>query len=65
VVCPDLRGYGRSRGPAPAADHSAHCKRALAADMLQVMRVLGHDRFSVAGHDRGSCVALRLALDYP
>jgi haloacetate dehalogenase len=65
VVCPDLRGYGRSRGPAPTADHSAHCKRAVAADMLEVMRQLGHERFSVAGHDRGSYVALRLALDHP
>ena len=65
VVCPDLRGYGRSRGPAPTADHSAHCKRAVATDMLEVMRDLGHGQFSVVGHDRGSCVALRLALDYP
>jgi haloacetate dehalogenase len=65
VVCPDLRGYGRSRGPAPAADHSAHSERAVAADMLEVMRTLGHDRVSVVGHDRGSYVALRLALEEP
>jgi haloacetate dehalogenase len=65
VVCPDLRGYGRSRGPAPTADHSAHCKRAVAADMVQVMHRLGHTMFDVAGHDRGSYVALRLVLDHP
>lgn len=65
VVCPDLRGYGRSRGPVPAADHSAHSKRAVAADLVQVMRNLGHTRFAIAGHDRGSYVALRLALDHP
>ncbi|MFV0126478.1 alpha/beta fold hydrolase [Streptomyces sp. HMX112] len=65
VVCPDLRGYGRSRGPAPTADHSAHSKRAVAKDMVEVMRSLGHTRFGVAGHDRGGCVALRLALDHP
>lgn len=65
VVCPDLRGYGRSRGPAPTPDHSAHSKRAVAADMAQVMTALGHDRFGVAGHDRGSYVALRLAFDHP
>ncbi len=29
------------------------------------MGLLGHDRFSVVGHDRGSYVALRLALDHP
>ena len=29
------------------------------------MRHLGHDRFALAGHDRGSYVALRLTLDHP
>ena len=65
VVCADLRGYGRSRGPVPTVDHSAHCKRAVAADMLLVIRSLGHERFAIVGHDRGSNVALRLALDHP
>jgi haloacetate dehalogenase len=65
VVCPDLPGYGQSRGPAPTPDHSAHSKRAMANDMAAVMRALGHEQFSVAGHDRGSYVALRLALDRP
>jgi haloacetate dehalogenase len=65
VVCADLRGYGRSRGPEATADHSAHCKRAVAADMVGVMHTLGHDRFALAGHDRGGAVALRLALDHP
>ncbi|MGW0561339.1 alpha/beta fold hydrolase [Streptomyces sp. NPDC003016] len=65
VVCPDLRGYGRSRGPAPTADHSGHSKRAVAHDMVEVMRSLGHARFALAGHDRGGAVALRLALDHP
>ena len=65
VVCPDLRGYGRSRGPAPTDDHSAHSKRAVAGDMVAVMRSLGHERFGVAGHDRGGPAALRLVLDHP
>ncbi|MFJ4879026.1 alpha/beta fold hydrolase [Streptomyces sp. NPDC088745] len=65
VVCPDLRGYGRSRGPAPAADHAPHSKRAVAGDMIEVMRALGHQRFGLAGHDRGTAVALRLVLDHP
>jgi haloacetate dehalogenase len=30
-----------------------------------MMRHLGHDRFLLVGHDRGSLVALRLALDHP
>ena len=65
VVCPDLRGYGRSRGPEPTADHSAHSKRAVAQDMVRVMSHLGHERFALVGHDRGSYVATRLALDHP
>jgi haloacetate dehalogenase len=65
VVAPDLRGYGRSIGPAPVADHSAHSKRAVANDMISVMHQLGHERFFVVGHDRGSYVGLRLALDRP
>ncbi|GAA4186587.1 alpha/beta hydrolase [Streptosporangium oxazolinicum] len=64
VVCPDLRGYGRSRGPAPTADHSGHSKRAVANDMVAVMRSLGHARFALAGHDRGGAVAFRLTLDH-
>lgn len=64
VICPDLQGYGRSTGPAPNPDHSAHSKRAVAGDMAQLMTMLGHDRFHLVGHDRGSYVALRLALDH-
>src|SRR6195952_3326267 len=65
VVCADLRGYGRSIGPAPTDDHSAHSKRAVANDMVTVMESLGHRRFALVGHDRGSLVALRLVLDHP
>jgi haloacetate dehalogenase len=64
VICPDLRGYGQSRAPAPTADHSAHSKRATAGDIVEVAAALGHHRFALAGHDRGSYVALRLALDH-
>lgn len=65
VVCPDLRGYGRSSKPPTTADHSPYSKRAMAGDVLSLMRGLGHDRFAVVGHDRGSYVAYRLALDAP
>lgn len=65
VVCPDLRGYGRSGKPATTSDHSPYSKRAMAADMAELMIHLGHERYAVAGHDRGSYVALRLALDHP
>jgi len=65
VVCPDLRGYGESSKPPTTPDHEPYSKRALARDMLALMRTLGHERFAVAGHDRGSYVAFRLALDAP
>lgn len=65
VVCADLRGYGRSSGPTPSTDHAAHSKRAVAADMVTVMQHLGHTKFDVVGHDRGSYVAFRMALDRP
>jgi haloacetate dehalogenase len=65
VVCPDLRGYGRSSKPPSTPDHEPYSKRAMAGDIVALMRGLGHERFSVAGHDRGSYVALRLALDHP
>ncbi|WP_101788847.1 alpha/beta fold hydrolase [Nonomuraea indica] len=65
VVCPDLRGYGRSSKPPTTPDHSPYSKRAMARDMLALMRALGHERFAVAGHDRGAYVAHRLAMDHP
>ncbi|MCA2218807.1 alpha/beta fold hydrolase [Jidongwangia harbinensis] len=65
VICPDLRGYGRSSKPPAGDDFSGYGKRAMAGDVLALMRELGHDRFAVAGHDRGSAVALRLTLDHP
>lgn len=65
VVITDLSGYGDSLRPAPAADHAPHSKRALALDQLQAMASLGHERFAVAGHDRGGRVGYRMALDHP
>jgi len=65
VFCPDLRGYGRSRGPSPTPDHTAHSKRASAGDIVAAMGRLGVERFHLVGHDRGSYVAMRLALDHP
>jgi haloacetate dehalogenase len=65
VVCPDLRGYGFSGKPTVSADHAAYAKRAMAADMLALMRGLGFERFQVVAHDRGARVAHRLALDAP
>src|SRR5690349_24276218 len=43
VVCPDLRGYGRSSKPVPDAEHESYCDRAMAADVVSVMQALGHE----------------------
>jgi haloacetate dehalogenase len=65
VVCADLRGYGGSSKPVTDTSHTPYSKRAMAGDIAALMAGLGHDRFTVVGHDRGSYVALRLALDHP
>jgi haloacetate dehalogenase len=65
VVLADLRGYGASSKPAGQGDHSTYSKRAMAADQHALMQVLGHQKFSLIGHDRGGRVAHRLAMDFP
>jgi haloacetate dehalogenase len=65
LVCPDLRGYGESSKPPTTPDHAPYSKRAMAGDMVALMRALGHERFALAGHDRGALVAFRLAMDHP
>jgi len=75
VICPDLRGYGGSFKPPATPRHAPYSKREMAKDMVQVremakdmvqvMEHYGHDRFFLAGHDRGGRVAHRLALDHP
>lgn len=64
VVCADLRGYGRSGCPASTPDHMPYSKRAMADELVDVMRRLGWARFSAVGHDRGARVAYRMALDH-
>jgi haloacetate dehalogenase len=65
VVCPDLRGYGESSHPPELPEHATYSKRAMAGDVISLMRRLGYERFGLVGHDRGAYVAYRLALDHP
>lgn len=64
-VMPDLRGYGYSACPENDAKNEAYSKRAMAQDLIALMKGLGHDRFAVVGHDRGARVGYRMALDHP
>jgi len=65
LVLPDLRGYGDSSKPPSQTGHVQQSKRVMAADVVALMKSLGHERFHVVGHDRGARVAHRLALDAP
>jgi haloacetate dehalogenase len=64
VVC-DLKGYGESRAAPGGPLGEGYDKRTMAAELREVMARLGHERFSVVGHDRGGRVAYRMALDHP
>ena len=65
VVCPDLRGFGKSSKPAGDETHVGSSKREKALDCLHLMNLLGFKRFAVVGHDRGLYTAFRLAMDHP
>lgn len=60
VVTADLRGYGASSKPEGVENYTF---REMGHDMAALMAALGHDRFDLAGHDRGARVAHRMALD--
>ncbi len=62
VVVPDLPGYGTSLQHATSPRWT---KRRVAAALVELMRSLGHDRFALAGHDRGARAGYRLVLDHP
>jgi haloacetate dehalogenase len=64
VICPDLRGYGDSDKPAEDGPDT-YSKRTMAADIVTLAKILGYDRFALAGHDRGALVAIRAGLDHP
>ncbi|ANY06594.1 alpha/beta fold hydrolase [Pseudonocardia sp. HH130630-07] len=65
VICPDLRGYGASSVPPTTHDHAPYSKRAMAADLVGLLDHLGLRRAAVVGHDRGSYVVFRTAMDAP
>ncbi|HUR08593.1 MAG TPA: alpha/beta hydrolase [Nonomuraea sp.] len=60
VIAVDLRGMGGSDKPPSGYD-----KKTMAADILELVRHLGHDRVDVAGHDIGGMVAYAFAANHP
>ena len=58
VAAIDQRGYGHSSKP---RGRNAYRLEALAADVIEVARRLGRQRFAVVGHDWGGIVAWHLA----
>jgi len=60
VVAVDPRGVGLSDKPGDGYDTAT-----LAADMADLMTVLGHRRFAVVGHDVGMWMGYALAADHP
>jgi pimeloyl-ACP methyl ester carboxylesterase len=60
VIAVDQRGIGLSEKPASGYDTGT-----LAADLVKLMDALGHERFSVVGHDTGFAIGYALAADHP
>lgn len=65
VILTDIRGRGETHKPSHIDGQNAYTKRDMATEQRAVMHALGHETFSLVGHDRGARVARRLALDYP
>jgi haloacetate dehalogenase len=65
VVLCDLKGYGESRSAPGGPLGEGYSNRERAGELVELMARLGHDRFSIVGHDRGGRIAYRMALDHP
>ena len=64
VICPELRGYGRSEKPSSDKFHETYSKRIMANKIGAMMNQLGHDKFDLVGHALGAPAAHRLAIDH-
>ncbi|GAA1759708.1 alpha/beta fold hydrolase [Agromyces humatus] len=60
VIAVDQRGIGLTGKPEDGYDAGT-----LAGDLVALMDELGHERFSVFGHDTGMIIGYALAADYP
>src|SRR3984893_1864274 len=60
VIVVELRGMGGSDKPQSGFD-----KKTMAGDIFQLGRAVGYDTVNIAGHDIGSMVAFRFAVNQP
>lgn len=60
VICPDMRGFGRSEAP-----RRGYSTAQLATDVIALMDELGIERAVVVGHDVGGRIAFHLGLHHP
>jgi len=69
VIAPDLPGHGgtawRAGGAGSPDEPSRAAIERVADDLMELLRVLGHDREHVVGYSMGARVALRLAISHP
>jgi pimeloyl-ACP methyl ester carboxylesterase len=59
VIAVDLRGMGGSAKPADGYD-----KKTMAGDVYELVRHLGYDKVTIAGHDIGAMVAHSFAVNH-
>ena len=62
LVVPDLPGLGDSAKPETVVDYQ---KKNVAGLLVNLIQSLGHNTFSVAGHDIGGTVAYPMAVLFP
>lgn len=62
AIAPDMRGYG---GSSVYPRHEDYALEHAVADMLELLRHLGHDKAVWVGHDWGSPVVWALASHHP
>jgi pimeloyl-ACP methyl ester carboxylesterase len=63
TITPTLRGFGETRFLSSATPRTGN-SAVLAIDAIEMLDVLGIQRFSVAGHDWGSSIAETLAVGW-
>jgi pimeloyl-ACP methyl ester carboxylesterase len=64
VIAPDQRGRGQTSKPPPGTSGDGYDTGTLANDLASLMEALGHQSFSVVGHDTGMDIAYALAADH-